>query len=230
VSTLFWLGDQLQTWDDYDGIKSAVVGLQSGGVSGFSLLHSDTGGYNAFSITHGGKKVPAIARSPELLMRWMELSAFTAVLRTHEGLDPSISAQFDTNAETLAQLKRCAGIYAALAFYRTELVAEASRTGHPIVRHPFLQYPDDKNTYGLRYQFLYGSELMFGPVLDKGANSVRLYLPAGVWTNVWTGQTTESTGAWFTGPAPLGKPAVFYRAGSPVGARFLQELKARNIN
>jgi len=34
----------METWDEYDGIKTAVVGLLSGGVSGFSLLHSDTGG------------------------------------------------------------------------------------------------------------------------------------------------------------------------------------------
>lgn len=38
--TLFWLGDQLQSWDEFDGIKTAVVGLLSGGMSGFSLLHS----------------------------------------------------------------------------------------------------------------------------------------------------------------------------------------------
>jgi alpha-glucosidase len=24
--TLFWLGDQLQTWDGYDGIRTAIVG------------------------------------------------------------------------------------------------------------------------------------------------------------------------------------------------------------
>ena len=31
IATLFWLGDQMQTWDEYDGIKTAVVGLLSGG-------------------------------------------------------------------------------------------------------------------------------------------------------------------------------------------------------
>ena len=43
-STLFWLGDQLVTWDVHDGLRSAVVGMLSGGVSGFSLNHSDAGG------------------------------------------------------------------------------------------------------------------------------------------------------------------------------------------
>jgi alpha-glucosidase len=93
-STLFWLGDQLQTWDEFDGIKSAVVGLLSGGISGFSLLHSDTGGYNAFALKVADHEIPIIARSKELLMRWEELSAFNSVFRTHEGLNPAISAQF----------------------------------------------------------------------------------------------------------------------------------------
>ncbi|HET9069697.1 MAG TPA: TIM-barrel domain-containing protein, partial [Amaricoccus sp.] len=88
IATLFWLGDQMQTWDEYDGIRTAVVGLLSGGVSGFSLVHSDTGGYVSAKIDVDGRKVPIIARTPELLMRWMELNAFTAVLRSHEGLDP----------------------------------------------------------------------------------------------------------------------------------------------
>lgn len=230
AATLFWLGDQLQTWDEYDGIKSAVVGLQSGGVSGFSLLHADTGGYNAFSATIDGKKIPVIARTKELLMRWMELSAFTVVFRTHEGLDPSISAQIDTDAQTLAHLSRCAKIYKALAFYRTELIAEAARTGHPVVRHPFLQYPDDPNTYALRYQFTYGSELMVAPVLDKGAQQVKVYLPRGDWVNLWTGESVNtSAGQWLDVPAPLGKPALFYRKDSPIGARLIDELKAVGV-
>jgi alpha-glucosidase len=33
ISTLFWLGDQLQTWDEHDGMKSAITGALSGGVS-----------------------------------------------------------------------------------------------------------------------------------------------------------------------------------------------------
>ncbi|MCB1167092.1 MAG: alpha-glucosidase, partial [Leptospiraceae bacterium] len=40
-TTLMWLGDQLVSWDKYDGIKTAVTGLLSSGLSGFSINHSD---------------------------------------------------------------------------------------------------------------------------------------------------------------------------------------------
>jgi sulfoquinovosidase len=229
-STLFWLGDQLQTWDEFDGIKTAVVGLLSGGVSGFSLLHSDTGGFNALGFRLADREIPLIARSKELEMRWEELSAFNCVFRTHEGLNPAISAQYDTDAETLAHFARMAKVYKALAFYRKQLVEEAARSGYPVVRHPFLEYPDDPNTYQLRFQFMYGTELMVAPVLDPGVTSVRAYLPKGDWTNLWSGESLGlAVGEWVEVAAPIGKPAVFYKKDSAIGQEFVRALKAQGV-
>jgi alpha-glucosidase (family GH31 glycosyl hydrolase) len=45
VTSLFWMGDQLTTFDRYDGMHSALIGLLNGGYSGFSIGHSDIGGY-----------------------------------------------------------------------------------------------------------------------------------------------------------------------------------------
>ncbi len=230
IATLFWLGDQMQTWDAFDGIKTAVVGLLSGGVSGFSLNHSDTGGYVALRLDVEGRQLPLIARTPELLMRWMELNAFTAVFRTHEGLDPAASAQFDTDAATLAHLVRFAKVYRGLAAYRKALVAEAAATGHPVVRHPFLHYPGDRNVTALRYQFLLGPDLMVAPVLDRGAETVDVYFPEGEsWTDLWSGASAGSPGEWVRMPAPLGEPAVFLRHGAPSASAILDGLKAVGI-
>ena len=214
-STLFWLGDQTETWDQYDGIKTAVVGLLSGGVSGFSLLHSDTGGYVTLSVHAGGRKIPVIRRSDELFQRWMELNAFTAVFRTHEGLDPTIGAQIDSSPANLAHLTRFAKVYKGLATYRKRLVADAAARGYPVVRHPFLHYPDDPNTLSLRYQFLLGPDLMVAPVLDPGMDTVEVYFPLGSeWTDLWTGADTGTAGSFRRMPAPLSKPAVFLRKGA----------------
>ena len=230
IATLFWLGDQLQSWDEYDGIKTAVVGLLSGGVSGFSLLHSDTGGYVVLKFSLDGRQVPLIARSPELLMRWMELNAFTAVFRTHEGLDPAVAAQFDTNEATLAHLVRFGKVYRGLAAYRKELVADAAARGHPVVRHPFLHYPDDADTRRLRYQFLLGPDLMVAPVLDRGATAAEVYFPKDTaWTDLWTGADAGRPGGWAAMPAPLGRPAVFLRRDAPAADVILGGLRAEGV-
>lgn len=44
---LFWLGDQMVTWDAHDGLATVVMGMLSQGISGYSLSHSDIGGYTA---------------------------------------------------------------------------------------------------------------------------------------------------------------------------------------
>ena len=230
VATLFWLGDQLQSWDQYDGIKTAVVGLLSGGVSGFSLLHSDTGGYVTLDLKLDGHNVPLLARSPELLMRWMELNAFTAVFRTHEGLDPSAAAQFDTSAATMAHLLRFARVYRGLGNYRRGLVADAAALGHPVVRHPFLHFPDDPTTYGLRYQFLLGPDLMVAPVLDPGVGSVEVYFPEGSsWTDLWSGDAVGVAGEWRSMPAPLGRPAAFLRTDAASAGTIRDGLGAEGV-
>ena len=84
-SSLFWLGDQLVSWDAHDGMKSALCGMLSGGLSGLALSHSDVGGYTA---------TPGNSRGVELLKRWMELSALSdAVFRTHQGNRPFHNAR-----------------------------------------------------------------------------------------------------------------------------------------
>lgn len=221
-STLFWLGDQLVDWDEHDGIKTAVTGLLTSGLSGYVFNHSDIGGYT--TITN---RLRNYHRSEELLLRWMELNAFTTVFRTHEGNLPDDNVQFYTNAATLSHFARFANVYRAWAFYRRALVAEATQTGLPVVRHLFIHYPHDEAVYDISYQqFLVGTELLVAPVLDPQTTSVSVYLPVGEWVHVWTGQTygDTSTGMTITIDAPLGMPAVFYPLGSAVGAQFVQNL------
>ena len=47
VTRLFWLGDQMVTWDRDDGLATVIVGMLSEGIAGYSLTHSDIGGYTA---------------------------------------------------------------------------------------------------------------------------------------------------------------------------------------
>jgi sulfoquinovosidase len=225
-STLFWLGDQLVDWDEHDGIKSAVTGLLSSGLSGYSLEHSDIGGYTAID-----NPFLEYHRSKELLLRWIELSAFTTVYRTHEGNRPEVNHQIYSDEETLRHFDRFAKIYAAWKPYRMELVKEASETGLPVVQHPFIHYPNDPEVPGLEYQFMVGSQLMVAPVLDPGGDSVEIYLPAGRWVHLWTGERHGSPqrGVYETVSSPIGEPAVFYKEDSAEGTRFREELERRGL-
>jgi alpha-glucosidase len=100
-----------------------------------------------------------------------------------------------------------------------------------VVRHPFIHYPDDPAVLALTYQYLIGSELMVAPVLDPNRDAVAVYLPAGEWIHVWSGERFGriDQGTHVTVDAPLGEPAIFYPVGSAVGEQFANNLKALDV-
>lgn len=230
-TTGMWLGDQNTTWNENDGLPSALRGLVTGGFSGFSLNHSDIGGYTSVAIPFLEAIGQGFRRSKELLFRWMEMNAFTTVFRTHEGNDPEKNVQFYTDNETLATFSYWAQIYVALGDYRRKLVQEASSKGYPVVRHPLLHYPDDPNVYQLEEHFLLGSEFLIRPVMKQGQKQAKAYLPAGEWVHLWSGQITGNPdrGLIKIVAAPLGQPAVFYRRGSIAGEALSHDLKEKDL-
>ena len=223
-ATLFWEGDQLVDWSAEDGIKSAVTGLNTGGLSGMAYNHSDIGGYTTITNPLLNKH-----RSRELLYRWMEMNAFTLIFRTHEGNQPEQNIQFYTDDETLDTFAYWAKVYAALFEYRKTLVAEAAQTGLPVVRHPFIHYPDDPETWKITYQeFMLGADFLVAPVTDEGAASVTAYLPQGEWVHLWSGKSYTG-GQSVTVAAPIRQPGVFYKKGSKWGEELIQELEAQGL-
>jgi len=218
-STLFWLGDQLVSFDGDDGMYSSLKGMLSGGISGYSLNHSDIGGYTTLG--------PLYKRSKELLLRWMEMNAFTAVYRTHEGNQPDNNIQFYSDGETMVHFAKFARIYRALAPYRETLMDEAGKTGKPLVRHLMLEFPDDPKAGDIDSEFMLGSDFLIAPVMDKGITLKKVYLPEGFWVHLWTGKvygSIMSGGECFV-ESPIGEPPVFYKKGSTAGEKLALEIK-----
>ena len=211
--TLMWAGDQCVDWCIDDGLASVIVGALSVGMTGNALTHSDIGGYTTL---HGLK------RSKELFMRWAEMGAFTPFMRTHEGNRPADNHQFDTDMETLKHLARMTKIYKKLVPYTKDIVSLASEKGIPVQRPLFMHYEEDKETYDIKYQYLYGQDILVAPVYNKGETIKEVYLPKDKWVHIWTGK--EYDGGNINIEVPIGYPAVFYRKNSPYKELF-EEVK-----
>lgn len=226
-----WLGDQNVTWERNDGLPSALAGLLSSGFSGFSLNHSDIGGYTSISLPIVRFIGRGFVRSRQLLYRWMEMNAFSPVFRTHEGNEPDKNFQFYTDQDTLSTFSYWAKVYSAFAGYRQSLMQEAATKGYPLIRHLVLHYPDDKNVYQLDDQFLYGQDFLIKPVLHPDKNSVDVYFPQGEWVHLWSKQIYRhgSDQGKIKVSAPIHKPAVFYRQDSPAAISVLEILEQRNL-
>ncbi|MBP7125740.1 alpha-glucosidase [Myxococcota bacterium] len=231
-SGMQWEGDQTVTWDRFDGLRSALHGLLNGGFSGIALNHSDAGGYTGVPLVD-----PPVDRSPELLMRWVEMNAFTALLRTHEGNQPGRNAQVYQDDPLADHFGRFTRIYRALAPYRRTLFREAADRGWPVVRHLAMHYPDVPRAWTVSDEFLLGPDLLVAPVLEPGNGDGPIlrsvWWPPGSWRHLWTGEVREGargTGSEGTVEAPLGQPPVFLRAGSPLEASLPGALAAEGVS
>ena len=209
---LLWAGDQSVDFSRHDGIGTVITAALSSGLVGNAYSHSDVGGYTSL---HGN------VRTAELMFRWYELGAFTPVMRTHEGNRPDDNLQIDSTSELLAGFVRWSRVHAALAPWVRHLCEEASATGLPAQRALFLHWPDDRETFTIQDQYLYGADLMVAPVIEEGAVSRRVYLPGDVstvWRHVWSGD--DFVPGWHDVAAPLGTPPVFYRPDSAFADLF----------
>lgn len=225
----FWAGDQLTTWDRFDGIKTSVIALLSSGISGtMPFNHSDIGGYT--TLTFPGHS--PVKRDKELLLRWVELNAFTALMRTHEGNRPDLSFQIDSDQEALEHFAKFTRVFASIKFYRDQLSKDAVEKGYPIVRPLFFHYPKDEASWDIDQQFMLGDQLLIAPVLDKGVREIPVYLPPGSWIHLWTGAEYSGRGDKITVRAPIGEPPVFYPKGSNLGQKIakaiVEAIKAPN--
>ncbi len=208
---LLWAGDQSVDFSRHDGIGTVITAALSSGLLGNAYHHSDLGGYTSLFGN---------VRTPELLMRWSELSAFSPVMRSHEGNRPDDNLQLDGDPSVLAHFVRMTQVHAALAPYVATLCDEAVATGLPLQRPLFLDHEADAACWSVDMQYGYGADLVVAPVTVADARAWDAYLPAGAdWVHLWSG-TGYAGGAAVTVAAPLGEPPVFYRAGSAHAALF----------
>ncbi len=207
-TTLAWNGDQHVDWSDDYGIGSVVRASLSLAMSGMALCHSDVGGYTT---------LPRMARSKELFLRWLELGAFSPVMRSHEGNRPEANWQFDSDQDTIRAVARFSRIHAALKPYLEATGKEAAERGLPLMRPLFFHYEGDfggdEDT-----AYLLGRDLAVYPVLEKGATRRRLILPDDVWIGLWDGKAYGAGVHDMT--AALGTIPAFYRAESGYAKLF----------
>lgn len=206
---LLWAGDQSVDFSRHDGIGTVVTAALSAGLVGNAYSHGDCGGYTSLA----GK-----VRSTELMLRWFELAAFAPIMRTHEGNRPDDNLQVDSSPELLSAFAGWTRVHAALAPYVRHLSDEAVTTGLPVQRPLFLHFEGDPQTASIQDQFLYGRDMLVAPIIEDGARSRSVYLPAGSWTHVWSGRVFDQ--GWHEIAAPVGEPPVFYRADCKFTATF----------
>lgn len=85
------------------------------------------------------------------------------------------------------------------------------------MRPLFFDFPHDPQCYEIEDQFMFGPDILVAPVLEAGATSRAVYLPAGAtWYDAWTGEPRAGGAGVWVG-APLERIPVFVREQALLG-------------
>lgn len=170
-----WGGD---CYSDYPAMAETLRGGLSLGLSGFGFWSHDIGGFENTA-------------EADVYKRWCAFGLLSSHSRLHGSKSYRVPWLFDQEAE--AVLRDFARLKCSLMPYLYGAAVEASETGVPVLRAMLLEFPDDPGAETLDRQFMLGSALLVAPVFDRDGE-VAVYLPAGRWTQLLSGEVVEGPG------------------------------------
>jgi alpha-glucosidase len=176
-----WTGDNVSSWQH---LKMGMQQLVNLGLSGFAYAGNDVGGY-------AGERP-----SPELLTRWFQLGAFMPMFRAHAETNRPDQEPWVGDAAQVDIRRRFISERYRLMPYLYAAAEENSRTGIPLLRPVFLNFPQvlakGDRLGGTEDQFMLGGDLLVAqsPTMESPGD-YNVELPGKGWYDYWTGQRLD---------------------------------------
>ena len=159
-----WCGDNLTGWDTLRYNIPTITGM---GLSGQPNEGADIGGFAGPAPTE------------ELFVRWVQHGIFQPRFSIH-------SANSDNTVTEPWMFRDSAGLIRDAILLRYRLTPylysaeyEAHCAGAPIMRALVYEFQNDPNVYDENFTFLFGRDILVANVLEEGAKTKKVYLPAG---------------------------------------------------
>jgi alpha-glucosidase (family GH31 glycosyl hydrolase) len=206
-----WGGDSEATFDETQGLPSALRSGLNLGMSGVAMWGSDINGF---------KCITAAPNDKEVFFRWMQLGAVSPFMQEQNACSNPTGDKKEKwsgfrDDETVALYRRMTQLHTRLQPYFLALAKEAHERGIPMMRHPFLLAPRDPEVMGLEDAFFLGDGLYTAPVVRRGQTSREVYFPAGRYLDWESGRLFEG-GRRAQVEAPLTKLPLFLVEGQLV--------------
>ncbi len=171
-----WTGDNSSTWNH---LRLSTPMLLSLGLGGFVFAGDDLGGFDG-------------SPSPDLLTAWLMLGMFNPIARDHTAKGTLSQEPWVHGDEHTAIRRRYIEERYRLLPYTYTLAEEASRTGAPMMRPLFVEFPDAAAGAPLDLiapsQFMWGADLLVAPApFGEQPAPYQVILPPGGWYDYWTG-------------------------------------------
>ncbi|XP_036440892.1 maltase-glucoamylase, intestinal isoform X2 [Colossoma macropomum] len=192
-----WLGDNNASWDQ---LYKSIIGMLE-----FSL----------FGISYTGADICGFFNEAEyeMCLRWMQLGAFYPYSRNHNGKGNKRQDPVAWDASFAEASRDVLNIRYTLLPYLYTLMYEAHVEGSTVVRPLLHEFVNDKVTWDIHRQFLWGPALLISPALEKGETVVSAYVPNASWYDYHTARALDVRGQFVNMPTPLNKINLHVRGG-----------------
>ena len=218
-----WSGDVKGTWQQF--AEQIPAGLNYS-MAGLPYWTTDIGGFfrDSKSMNPIYDDQYSNPEYKELLTRWFQFGTFCPIFRIHGYVSETEIWRYGAPFEKMA--REYIDLRYRLMPYIYSLAWQVSDQGAIIMKPLVHDYPSDKNTWGIKDQFLFGSSVLVNPVIQYKSRSRNLYLPEGNWFNFYTNELF-SGGRNVKVSAPLDQMPLFIKAGSiiPVGPRIQHAMQ-----
>ncbi len=196
-----WGGDSQCSWSALQGSLRATLSI---GLSGFAFFSHDIGGFIG-------------TPSAELYIRWAQLGLLSSHSRSHGAGDENGREPWFFGEQAVGVFRKFAALRYRLLPYIVEQARRGAEAGLPVVRHLILEYPEDRNVWGVETQYLFGHDLLVAPILQPLSEAVThsVYFPAGIWYDFWSKEKLDSKGEWRElALCPLERMPIWVRSGA----------------
>lgn len=199
-----WGGDAEATFDETQGLPSAVRGGVNLGMTGVPFWSSDVTGF---------KCIIDAPHDKDVFLRWVEMGSVQPMMQEENACSNPLGGKQKwtlwSDADTTATYAKYSGLHTRLQPYLLALAKEAVATGHPLTRHPFLVHPEAPEAAAIDDAFYLGPSLYASPIVRRAATEKSTWLPPGRFVD-WEDFTVYEGGKQVTIPAPLEKLPLFF--------------------
>ena len=157
-------------------------------------------------------------KDDEMETRWVQFGVYSPIMRLHSSSSPFNGKEpwrYKKEAETamgeaLRQRHR-------LIPYLYTMNAKSFQEDVPLILPMYYQYPENREAYEVKNQYLFGSQLMAAPITEPrvpklNVAKVKAWLPEGLWYDLYTGMMYDG-GRMMNLYRDLDSIPVFARAG-----------------
>lgn len=193
-----WGGDNLTDWRTVKFNIATILGM---GLSGCANMGCDIGGF------------AGDAPEAELLLRWIQSGIFQPRFCLNSANDDNTVTQPWMYEENNDYIRAAYALRYRMLPYLYSLMYEANQDGMPAMRPLFLEFPDDPACYSdQNLTFLFGPAVLVANVVEKGARTRKIYLPAGcTWYDMNDNLRPYAGGQTIEVPVGLGSIPMFLR-------------------